>query len=174
MDPAFEFEKRRNEPVKYDRELWKSTVEAMKRVDAIRQKRSAQHIFDRWKKAKEIEKEKDRKEVSGLSRLLLLLLSRDTFLSISRDTFRSIVFQVARDIALIKSPAAGLRRAAKAMDTEEAVEEDEEVEMEAEDMDTSIQIASKAGKKAAKAKRAKSQRIVEEIHEGEEPIMLQE
>ena len=56
MDPTFEFEKRRNEPVKYDRELWTATVDAMKRVDAIRQKRQARHIFDRWKKAKEIEK----------------------------------------------------------------------------------------------------------------------
>ena len=72
VDPAFEFEKRRNEPVKYDRELWKTTVTAMKRVDEIRQKRAAQHIFDRWKKAKEIEKEKDRKEVR-CDKLLLFL-----------------------------------------------------------------------------------------------------
>ena len=28
VDPAFEFEKRRNEPVKYDRELWKQTSES--------------------------------------------------------------------------------------------------------------------------------------------------
>ena len=29
MDPSFEFEKRRNVPVKYDRELWQNTVNAM-------------------------------------------------------------------------------------------------------------------------------------------------
>ena len=29
MDPSFEFEKRRNVPVKYDRELWQKTVGAM-------------------------------------------------------------------------------------------------------------------------------------------------
>ncbi len=63
VDPTFEFEKRRNEPVKYDRELWAKTLEAMKRVEAIKGKREAQHIFDRWKKAKVIEREKDRREV---------------------------------------------------------------------------------------------------------------
>ena len=29
VDPTFEFEKRRNVPVKYDRELWQKTVGAM-------------------------------------------------------------------------------------------------------------------------------------------------
>ena len=29
VDPSFEFEKRRNVPVKYDRELWQKTVGAM-------------------------------------------------------------------------------------------------------------------------------------------------
>ena len=29
VDPSFEFEKRRNIPVKYDRELWANTVTAM-------------------------------------------------------------------------------------------------------------------------------------------------
>ena len=29
VDPSFEFEKRRNVPVKYDRELWQTTINAM-------------------------------------------------------------------------------------------------------------------------------------------------
>ena len=29
VDPSFEFEKRRNVPVKYDRELWTQTIAAM-------------------------------------------------------------------------------------------------------------------------------------------------
>lgn len=29
VDPSFEFEKRRNIPVKYDRELWTQTITAM-------------------------------------------------------------------------------------------------------------------------------------------------
>jgi len=63
VDPTFEFEKRRNVPVKYDRELWNKTVDAMKKVEVIRQKRSAKHIMNRLNKAKVLEKEKDIKEV---------------------------------------------------------------------------------------------------------------
>lgn len=63
VDPAFEFEKRRNVPVKYQRELWNKTVEAMKRVEEIKQKRQARYVMNRLKKGKELEKEKDIKEV---------------------------------------------------------------------------------------------------------------
>ncbi|CAL8069321.1 unnamed protein product [Orchesella dallaii] len=63
VDPSFEFEKRRNVPVKYDRDLWQKTVSAIKKVEEIKQKRSAQFIMQRMKKAKTIEKEKDVKEV---------------------------------------------------------------------------------------------------------------
>ena len=78
-------------------------------------------------------------------------------------------FQVARDIALIKSPAAGLRRAAKEMETDDLEGNDDEednVAMEDEgELDTSVRLASKAKKKSSKKSRV---RIVEEIHEGEE------
>ena len=37
VDKTFEFEKRRNTPVRYDRELWVKTVRAMQIVDRIRQ-----------------------------------------------------------------------------------------------------------------------------------------
>ena len=36
VDPAFELEKRRNVPVKYERELWSKTLGAMKRIDEIK------------------------------------------------------------------------------------------------------------------------------------------
>ncbi|OWF44493.1 ribosome biogenesis protein RLP24 [Mizuhopecten yessoensis] len=63
VDPSFEFEKRRNVPVKYDRELWTTTVKAMKRIDEIRVKRQNQHILNRLKKGKELEKANDIKDV---------------------------------------------------------------------------------------------------------------
>ncbi|XP_049797810.1 probable ribosome biogenesis protein RLP24 [Schistocerca nitens] len=63
VDPAFEFEKRRNIPLKYDREMWSKTVEAMKRVDEIRQKREAHHIMQRLRKGRELETQRDIKEV---------------------------------------------------------------------------------------------------------------
>ncbi|KAF0294251.1 putative ribosome biogenesis protein RLP24 [Amphibalanus amphitrite] len=55
-------------------------VEAMKRVQQIRQRREYQHIRSRQKSAEKMERDKERREV-------------------------------ARDMALIRSPAAGLRRA---------------------------------------------------------------
>lgn len=45
IDSTFEFEKRRNVPVRYDRELIKSTIKAMQRVGEIRKRR--EHTF--WK-----------------------------------------------------------------------------------------------------------------------------
>lgn len=63
MDPSFEFEKRRNVPVKYNRELWSKTVEAMKKVETIRQRRQNLHIMQRLRKGRELERERDVKEV---------------------------------------------------------------------------------------------------------------
>uniref|UniRef100_A0A8D0GHA8 Probable ribosome biogenesis protein RLP24 n=1 Tax=Sphenodon punctatus TaxID=8508 RepID=A0A8D0GHA8_SPHPU len=63
VDNSFEFEKRRNEPVKYQRELWNKTVDAMKRVEEIKRKRQAKFIMNRLKKSKELQKAQDIKEV---------------------------------------------------------------------------------------------------------------
>merc|ERR1711863_148167 len=91
VDPSFEFEKKRNVPVKYNRELWQQTIEAMKTVEAIKLKRQAHHIHERQHKGRAIERMKDVKEVQ-------------------------------RDLALIKSPAAGMKRANVVMDIEEESE----------------------------------------------------
>ncbi|XP_027201231.1 ribosomal protein L24-like [Dermatophagoides pteronyssinus] len=64
IDSTFEFEKRRNIPVKYSRELWSKTLEAMKQVNQIRQKREAHFIQQRQMKATLFEREKDRREVA--------------------------------------------------------------------------------------------------------------
>ncbi|XP_032479981.1 probable ribosome biogenesis protein RLP24 isoform X1 [Phocoena sinus] len=63
VDNSFEFEKRRNEPVRYQRELWNKTIDAMKRVEEIKQKRQATFIMNRLKKNKELQKVQDIKEV---------------------------------------------------------------------------------------------------------------
>ena len=63
VDATFEFEKRRNMPVKYSRELWNKSLEAMKRVELIRQKREAHYIMKRQTKATLFERERDQKEV---------------------------------------------------------------------------------------------------------------
>ena len=125
VDPSFEFEKRRNIPVKYDRELWANTVTAMQRVEEIKNKRQAHHIFQRMKLAKKIQKAKDIKEVE-------------------------------RDLALIKSPAAGLKKA-----NDEAMEGEMEDDTE---IDTSIQLKSKSKVKV------REEAKVEEIHESDQEM----
>jgi len=98
VDPSFEFEKRRNTPVKYDRDMWQKTVEAMKKVEVVRQKRVGRFIIQRLKKAKAIDKEKDVKEVQ-------------------------------RNLGLIRSPAAGLRKAQQESMVEVIHESDEEMQI---------------------------------------------
>lgn len=63
VDPAFEFEKRRHNPPKYERELWTKTIEAMQKVETIKVNRQNQFILNRLKKGKELRKEADIKEV---------------------------------------------------------------------------------------------------------------
>lgn len=127
VDPSFEFEKRRNAPVKYNRELWQQTIEAMKTVEAIKLKRQAHHIHERQHKGRAIERMKDVKEVQ-------------------------------RDLALIKSPAAGMKRASKEMDID-----DEDIMEETETgLDTSLNIKELASPKKAVSKQ-KVAKIVTEI-----------
>lgn len=102
VDPSFEFEKRRNAPTKYDRELWNKTVEAMKRVQEIRLRREYQHIRSRQKIGEKMERDKERREV-------------------------------ARDMALIRSPAAGLRRARVSVQQEDDQEMEEEAQLATEE-----------------------------------------
>merc|ERR1712088_694103 len=127
VDPSFEFEKRRNAPVKYNRELWQQTIEAMKTVEAIKLKRQAHHIHERQHKGRAIERMKDVKEVQ-------------------------------RDLALIKSPAAGMKRASKEMD----IDDEDTIEETETGLDTSLNIKELASPKKAVSKQ-KVAKIVTEI-----------
>merc|ERR1712083_153819 len=124
-DASFEFEKRRNVPVKYDRELWQNSINAMQRVEEIKNKRQAHHIFQRMKLAKKIQKAKDIKEVE-------------------------------RDLALIKSPAAGLKKANRVV-MEGEMEDDTEI-------DTSLQLNS------SEKVKVREEAKVEEIHESDQEM----
>ncbi|GAM28334.1 hypothetical protein SAMD00019534_115100 [Acytostelium subglobosum LB1] len=63
VDKTFEFEKKRNRPVKYDRDLVSTTIKVMKRVDEIKQRR-AQHYYDaRMKPARKLEKQQVLREI---------------------------------------------------------------------------------------------------------------
>uniref|UniRef100_A0A6B2EIY9 Probable ribosome biogenesis protein RLP24 n=1 Tax=Phlebotomus kandelakii TaxID=1109342 RepID=A0A6B2EIY9_9DIPT len=97
VDPSFEFEKRRNIPVKYNRELWNRTLDAMQKITEIKERREKHFVMERLRKGTQVEIEMDVKDVQ-------------------------------KNMALIRSPAAGLReRKAKEMELEESQMEEEEI-----------------------------------------------
>jgi len=67
QDSTIEFEKRRNVPVRYDRELVETTVKAMKRVAEIKAKREREFFKHRMAVAKDKHREarKNKREKKG-------------------------------------------------------------------------------------------------------------
>lgn len=63
FDKSLEFEKRREEPVRYNRELYVKTVQAMKKVETIRARREKAFIQNRIKQAKKNNREIIEKEL---------------------------------------------------------------------------------------------------------------
>lgn len=53
VDKVFDFEKRRNVPVKYNRELMVQTVQAVKRISEIKEQRQRRHWENRVRRAQE-------------------------------------------------------------------------------------------------------------------------
>lgn len=107
IDPSFEVEKRRNVPVKYSRNLWQQTQEAMRKVMEIRQRRVQHFAKIRAKRAQKIKDDCDRRE---LQRDLALIRS-----PASRLTLKDLVAQ-AKKKAKVR-----------------VVTDDEELELDAED-----------------------------------------
>lgn len=70
VDTTFEFEKRRNRPVKYDRELMGQTLQAMDRVKEIQIVREQRFFDDRMKDANIIQKKQARVEIEKSIELL--------------------------------------------------------------------------------------------------------
>lgn len=70
IDSTFEFEKRRNVPVRYDRDLMEKTVKAMKRVEEIRRKREKSFFVQRIEKGRAVERVSIAKEVAKSADLL--------------------------------------------------------------------------------------------------------
>eukprot|EP01118_Nematostelium_gracile_P014546 TRINITY_DN5696_c0_g1_i1.p1 TRINITY_DN5696_c0_g1~~TRINITY_DN5696_c0_g1_i1.p1 ORF type:complete len:170 (-),score=61.13 TRINITY_DN5696_c0_g1_i1:136-645(-) len=59
VDTTFEFEKKRNAPEKYNREMVEKTLKAMKRVEEIKERREK----DFWNKRMESKKKQERQEM---------------------------------------------------------------------------------------------------------------
>jgi len=64
VDSTFEFEKRRNMPVKYDRELMGATIRAMKRVSEIQKAREDRYFDKRMAAGREAEREAEKIELA--------------------------------------------------------------------------------------------------------------
>lgn len=64
VDSTFEFEKRRNRPVKYDRDLVATTVAAMRRIAEIKQRRQADHHMLRMRTKAQLEVKVARAEIA--------------------------------------------------------------------------------------------------------------
>lgn len=87
VDSTLEFEKRRNVPVRYDRELVKKTVEAMERIAQIKARREAAFYKARMLKAtggKQVQREKDRLAVHKHAHLKAAL-TKDRQRTVARD-----------------------------------------------------------------------------------------
>ncbi|EDV42763.1 uncharacterized protein Dana_GF18157 [Drosophila ananassae] len=63
IDPSFEFEKRRNVPIKYSRETWQKALEAIKKVTEIKERRQNHFVMERLRKGRQIEIQMDVKDV---------------------------------------------------------------------------------------------------------------
>uniref|UniRef100_A0A7S0PX55 TRASH domain-containing protein n=1 Tax=Asterionellopsis glacialis TaxID=33640 RepID=A0A7S0PX55_9STRA len=70
IDSTFEFEKRRNRPVKYDRDLMGKTILAMQRVQNIKENREERFFANRMKDAKAEKKQQARVEIEKSIELL--------------------------------------------------------------------------------------------------------
>lgn len=53
-DTTFEFEKKRNEPLVYNRDVYINTIKAMKKVNEIKEKRETLFIENRFEKITKI------------------------------------------------------------------------------------------------------------------------
>eukprot|EP00299_Pterocystis_sp_00344_P012234 c5841_g1_i1.p1 GENE.c5841_g1_i1~~c5841_g1_i1.p1 ORF type:complete len:170 (+),score=29.21 c5841_g1_i1:55-564(+) len=64
LDSTMEFEKKRNRPIKYNREVMSTTLEVMQRIKQIRQKREARYYAKRMLGNKQRQRTAELKELS--------------------------------------------------------------------------------------------------------------
>jgi large subunit ribosomal protein L24e len=96
VDSTFEFEKRRNRPVKYDRDLMGKTIMAMQRVQEIKSKREERFHANRMKDAKVIKKKQARVEIEKSIELLAPAVAK------REEVMRTVVDKARERIAAKK------------------------------------------------------------------------
>lgn len=113
VDASFEFEKRRNRPVKYDRDLMGQTIVAMQKVDEIKNRRQVRFHDSRQKDAKILSKQQARAELEQSIELLAPAVAN------RQAVMKNVVDAARQRIAARKKPASQLRAqsSAETMDT---------------------------------------------------------
>ena len=84
VDSTFDFERLRQRPVRYDRELMKKTVRAMERVQQIKEAREKRFWEKRMAPNAEVEKERDLKEVTQGLDLIVSPLAQQELQKVTR------------------------------------------------------------------------------------------
>lgn len=135
VDPSFEFEKRRHVPVKYNREFWVKSIEAMKKITEIRERRERKFVMDRL--AKDFKKQRlvNRHLVRDHIRLIRSAAAglRKGNIVINEEDMEEDVMQ--RIIAEVSKPELKKKNKKKKLAEEEEMSEDEKIEEDDNDSD---------------------------------------
>ncbi len=99
VDSTFDFEKRRNRPVKYDRDLMGKTILAMKRVESIQAAREGRFFGNRMQDAKAEKKRQARVEIEKSIELLAPAVAN------REEVMRNVVDSARQRIAARKKAA---------------------------------------------------------------------
>lgn len=84
VDSTFEFEKRRNRPIKYNREVMQQTLRAMKRVSEIQEKRKEMFFKMRMRAHKATQREVVKAEIKrGIEILAPAAADKEKIISIA-------------------------------------------------------------------------------------------
>jgi len=96
VDSTFEFEKRRNRPVKYDRDLMGKTIMAIQRVQEIQSTREERFHANRMRDAKKEKKQQARVEIEKSIEILAPAVAK------REEVMRNVVDSARERIAMRK------------------------------------------------------------------------
>mmetsp|Transcript_57077 Transcript_57077/g.139076 ORF Transcript_57077/g.139076 Transcript_57077/m.139076 type:complete len:188 (-) Transcript_57077:5-568(-) len=103
VDKTFDFEKRRNRPVKYDRDLMGKTILALKKVETIQSAREKRFFDDRMNDAKSEKKAQARVEIEKSIELLAPAVAN------REEVMRNVVDSARQRIAARKKSSSSSR-----------------------------------------------------------------
>nr|XP_043624775.1 probable ribosome biogenesis protein RLP24 [Erigeron canadensis] len=95
QDTTFEFERKRNRPERYDRNVTEQTLKAIKEIDKTRNRRAAKHITDRLKAGIKKKRVEDRKEHEQQLHMVIAPGAKDS--SRAKDTRVMVTVQRESD-----------------------------------------------------------------------------